>query len=359
MKVLHLPSGAGGNAWALAQGERALGLESFVLYTHADWLGYRSDFNLHLENADFFREFVKLFKTLRSIRKRYDIFHFNWGSSLMRTGKLGFPHADLPFYSKEARLFATYNGCDARQKYPTVARTAISACHNPDCYGGMCNSGRMDEIRRKNIQRMNRYVQQLWAVNPDLMYFLPKEKASFLPYAVLMEDGRPQKPGFTQRVLKIAHAPTNRAAKGSESIIKALEEVRRKRGQRIEVMLIENVRHEKALSLYAEADLVVDQILTGWYGGFAVEAMSMGKPVICRIAEEDLHFIPKQMANDLRDAILNADQSNLADVVSLCIENRDLLAAKGEAGVQYARTWHDPKFVASITKEAYERSLAE
>ena len=32
--------------------------------------------------------------------------------------------------------------------------------------------------------------------------------------------------------------------------------------------------------MYAQADLVVDQVLIGWYGALAVETMAMGKPVI-------------------------------------------------------------------------------
>ena len=35
----------------------------------------------------------------------------------------------------------------------------------------------------------------------------------------------------------------------------------------------------KALKIYEEADIVIDQVLIGWYGGFGVEVMKMGKPL--------------------------------------------------------------------------------
>ena len=357
-RVLHLPTCTGGMAWALAQGEKSLGLESLVLYTESNWLDYPSDLNLHLEGANPLRKFVERVLAFVSVRQGYDIFHFNGGSSLLNTGKAGFPHVDLPLYPEKAKLFVSYNGCDARQKYPTLARKKVAACHDPQCYDGMCLSGRLDGIRRRNIAKMAKHVQHMWAVNPDLLSFLPREKSSFLPYAVRMGEGPVVKPDFQSQTLKIAHAPTNRAAKGSETILDALERVKHQYRKKIEICLIENVPNAKALERYREADIVVDQIRTGWYGGFAVEAMSMGKPVICRIEKEDLQFVPKKMAHDLADAVIDADQDNLVEVLLRCVEDRGFVREKALAGIEYSRTWHDPKFVASITKHAYENSLA-
>ena len=73
------------------------------------------------------------------------------------------------------------------------------------------------------------------------------------------------------------------------------------------------------------------------------------------IAEKDLHFIPKEMAADLKGAFINACHMDLKEMLVRCIEDREFLKRKSEAGLEYARKWHDPKYVASITKEAYER----
>ena len=40
-------------------------------------------------------------------------------------------------------------------------------------------------------------------------------------------------------------------------------------------MVVENTPHTKALKIYEEADIVIDQVLIGWYGGFGVEVMKM------------------------------------------------------------------------------------
>ena len=133
-----------------------------------------------------------------------------------------------------------------------------------------------------------------------------------------------------------------------------MEKIIQKYGSIVDFRLIENIPHDQAVKIYREADLVIDQILIGWYGALAIEVMSMGKPVICRIADEDLQFIPKQMAEDVREAFVNVSPDDLEEVIGRCIEDRVFLKRKSEAAINYARTWHDPEYVAKITKKAYE-----
>ena len=60
----------------------------------------------------------------------------------------------------------------------------------------------------------------------------------------------------------------------------------------------------------------MDQLFAGWYGGVAVEAMALGKPVLAYIRDEDLKFVPSKMASDL--PIVRAtrhDQSSLQEVL--------------------------------------------
>ena len=359
MKVLHLPSSVGGMPWALAQGERSLGLESQVLYKSSDWLGYPYDACVGLQSVRHWMfRYKMVISAFMSMRRKFDVFHFNYGQTLITSERLRFQHIDLPFYPKSAKLFVTYNGCDARQKLPTLERTNISACHDPSCYGGICNSGKMDRIRRKGIEKMARYVTHIWAVNPDLLYFLPKEKSSFLPYAVISGEESVSRPRFENRRLRIIHAPTNRGAKGSEIILATIRELEKTHGDLFEFRLIENIPHSKVMKMFSEADLLIDQILVGWYGGVAVEFMRMGRPVVCRIAEEDLKFVPGQMSLDVTEAFIQAEPETLKEAVLRCVEGgRAFLKEKAEAALYYAHTWHDPKYVASITKEAYETSF--
>ncbi len=119
-------------------------------------------------------------------------------------------------------------------------------------------------------------------------------------------------------------------------------------------MLVEKIHYDKARKLYAEADVVIDQLLVGNYGGFAVEMMKMGKPIIAYIREKDLRYMPSQMAADCRETIINANPSNIYNILCEIIENPSILKKRREAALEYVHRWHDPVYVAGITKSAYE-----
>jgi hypothetical protein len=351
IKVLHLPTNVGGMPWGLAQAEKKLGFDSKVLIHNNNWLNYEYDINLKLNQAgDPLKHRLKLLKTFFEIRSTYDIFHFNYGTSLVSKGS--FNHLDLPYYKKKSKLFVTYNGCDARQRNETLSRVNYSACHQENCYGGICLNPKVDQNKKKRITKMTKYVDKIFAVNPDLMWVLPKG-AVFLPYVISgFYEIKDESKVCNKNEINILHAPTDRGCKGSEVILAALSKAANKY-RNVRVTLVENVPHKKALELYAKADLIVDQLYVGWYGGIAVEAMKMGKPVISFIRDEDLCFIPEQMRKEL--PIINADANTIEEVIYKCIENRDYLQLKAQQSLEYANKWHDPLYVADIVTKYYEK----
>lgn len=346
MKVLHLPTSVGGNAWGLAQAEKKLGLESEVLVVKQNWLNYDADIILNLENKNFFSQSLNLYKTFQNIKNKYDVFHFNYGSSLLDFQKLGLPLLELPFYDKSKKIIFTYNGSDSRAVHP------LDYWHElPSPKQTLYNKIAI-EIKKRKIQKVAKFADHIFALNPDLLHYLP-QKATFLPYSISNWDRIKEVKRKQKKVIKIVHSPTSRDFKGSTFILEGLE-ILKKRYNNIEVQIIENIPHKEALKLYGEADLVIDQVLIGWYGAFGVEAMKMGKPLAVYIREEDLRFIPKAMGEDVKDAIINITPFNIVEKLSLYIENQDLLKQKAQAGLAYSNKWHDPLYVAGIVKSVYE-----
>ena len=99
---------------------------------------------------------------------------------------------------------------------------------------------------------------------------------------------------------------------------------------------------------------MIDQILAGWYGAFGVEVMKMGKPLGVFIREEDLRFVPKDMAKDILDSVININPFNIEDELSKYLDNIDLLYKKSQASVDYVNKWHNPLNVAKIVQNIYE-----
>ena len=114
---------------------------------------------------------------------------------------------------------------------------------------------------------------------------------------------------------------------------------------------------EKAAKLTApaQADLVVDQLLTGWYGALAVEAMALGKPVLCYLREEDLkRFVPFHE----QIPIVRTTKETLAQDLDGLLRSPSRRDELGEAGRQFVAKWHDPLKIARQTIEAYQRTCA-
>ena len=346
MKILHLPTSVGGNSWGLSQAEKELGLDSKVLVSKQNWLKYDADINLNLENRNFFYQAYKLYRTYKDIKDEYDIFHFNYGSSLLDFQKIGLPLLELPFYDKSKKIIFTYNGSDSRAVHPLDYWDELES-PKTTLYNKLAH-----EIKKRKIQKVTRYADHIFALNPDLFHYLP-EKTTFLPYSISNWNKIISKDYSLKKKIKIVHSPTSRDFKGSIYILEALRQLKKKYNN-IEINIIENIAHEEAIKLYKEADLVIDQVLIGWYGAFGVEVMKMGKPLAVFIREEDLEFIPKGMKKDLKDAIINITPFNIIEILSLYIENPKLLKEKSLTGIAYVERWHNPLYVAEIVKDVYE-----
>ena len=100
--------------------------------------------------------------------------------------------------------------------------------------------------------------------------------------------------------------------KGTDAILAAVDALKAE-GHDVEFVLIEKIPHDKVRAIYASADILIDQVHVGWYGGLAVELMALGKPVVAYIRRDDLQFIPRAMAEEL--PVVSADPATLRNVL--------------------------------------------
>ena len=116
-------------------------------------------------------------------------------------------------------------------------------------------------------------------------------------------------------------------------------------GIAFEFDLIQGVSHDEAIARIAQCDLFVDQLLAGWYGGAAVEAMMLGKPVIAYIRASDCAWLPPDFRRDL--PIISATPDTLAAVLhDLLARDRGFLRQRGQESRRFAERYHDPVVVA-------------
>jgi hypothetical protein len=209
-------------------------------------------------------------------------------------------------------IVVTFQGDDARQGDYCLAHHEITPVR--ELYGQAYDS-RTDANKRRLIAKFERYADRIYALNPDLLSVLPP-RARFLPYANVHLDSS-WKLSAQERAnsspLRLLHAPTNRATKGTGYVLEAVRRLKDVDRLDVELELVEGVPRKEARKAYERADLFIDQLLVGWYGGLAVEGMALGKPVVCYLRDADLKHIPPEMRADL--PLIRATPATLYDVL--------------------------------------------
>lgn len=286
MKILHIGNVAGVST-ELSRAQRKIGHQSDVLVFSEHPFNYPIDILLTARAKFPFRAIEKMIIFPKSVDD-YDILHFHGGAddAILPKG------SDFPLWRILGKqVFIHHHGSDIREKR-----------ENPF---------------------FNAFADKIFVSTPDLIRYSPK--ARWLPSPFHVEDTpnisvERKSPSET---INVVHATSNRERKGTDWIIEAVEELKRE-GKKVELTLVENQPHEKAMELFKKADIVVDQLRMGWYGVFAEECMALGKPICCYIAEDLVHLLPSEMP------LINSTKDSL---------KRDLIELAGdfEKRAEYAR----------------------
>jgi len=375
LRVLHCPRNLGGHAQGLAAAERELGLDSRLVEFCPGPFGFKVDERLWAESDSRWTRERKRWRFIRRVLSEYDVVHFNYGQTMlpsrwpMNTPEINhFSPLSRLFYALYAFVFEqrdlawlkrrgigivmTYQGDDARQGDVCRSRFAVSTA---DDVPAEYYSAAGDRCKRRRIAQVSKFVDQIFALNPDLLHVLPPG-SRFLPYANLDPKtwGLPPAPLSHGGRPVVLHAPTHRGVKGTRFVLEAVRRLREIDRIDFEFQLIENVPHTEARELYCRADLLVDQLLVGWYGGLALELMALGRPVISYLREADRQFVPTALGNEL--PVISATPDSVYDVLKQWLTvRRDKLPQRGAEARRFVERWHDPLCVAGQTAAVYHR----
>lgn len=375
LRVLHAPSAVGGNPQSLSRALARLGVESRSLVVSQTYMAFPADIVLHHPGQSYLLRECKRILSIFLLLPRFDIVHYNAGTTIATAhavpsgSRKGWRGRLRLVYSSYLRIlqkfelawvralgkkvFVTYQGDDARQGDFSKANFPINiASRVDDTY--YCPAS--DAFKRANIQRLSAIASQVYAVNPDLLHVLPPS-TRFVPYShVFMDQWLPSYTQDQARPLRIVHAPSHRRVKGTDLILDALARLKAK-GVEFELVLVEGMSNEEARKLYAGADILIDQLFAGWYGGLAVEVMALGKPVMVYLREEDLRFIPPDMRQEL--PFIQVSPATVEESLrrTLTMPRADLVAL-GRKSRAFVERWHDPEKIAGQILSDYRAAMA-
>ena len=168
-----------------------------------------------------------------------------------------------------------------------------------------------------------------------------------IPHVIHLSDYAPTSPPPFDGTLLVAHAPTNRARKGTDEVVKALKDV-----PDVELLVAENMSHAETLEHLRRGHVVLDQWTRGW-GVTTVEAMAMGRMPIANLVGD---------AQYLRHASVAHAQSIPELVTTLkfmrdCSPSLDWRSAGPSCREHMERHYPDPVTIAEMTIAAYQERM--
>jgi hypothetical protein len=294
LRVVHCPVNFAGIGWTNVQALRRKGVDARLVVFNTQPAHPEADENLRLPRGPAWQRQVAQFRALAELLPGTDVFHFYFGLTLVPR-LVQFPI--LKAAGKKSVFH--FVGSDIRGKSPEEL-----------AYG-----------RRADAQIIGSYDAARWI--PD---------AEVVPPGIDLAAIAPIPPR-AEGLVRVAHAALSRQRKGTELIVAACEELG------VELDVIENVRHDEVGPRLAQADVVVDQLNSGWYGLFAIEAMAYGKPVAGFIHDEAAARTAQAFGVEV--PIVRTAKETLAADLRPLIESAEQRQERGAAGRAYVERVHD------------------
>jgi glycosyltransferase involved in cell wall biosynthesis len=308
LSVVHCPVNFAGIGWTNVEALRRKGVDARLVVFNAHPAHPEADENLALPAGPGWRRQLRQFRALARLLPETDVFHFYFGLTLVPK-RLQFP------ILRAARRKSVFHfvGSDIRGK--SIDELAY---------------GRLADVQIVGSYDAARWIPEAEVVPPGI-------------------DLRPidAAPPRDEGPLRVAHAALSRRRKGTEAIVAACEELG------VELDVVENVRHDEVGPRIARADVVVDQLNSGWYGLFAIEAMAHGKPVVGYIHDEAAARTAEAFGCEV--PIVRTTKDALAADLGALVASADARRERGRASRTYVERVHDAEAMADRLIAIYSR----
>jgi len=334
MRILHAPKNIANQAWYATRALRRLGHEAEVWEYGASPFGFPTDRTIDSTS----RDPQVLWNTFMEALPRFDVLHFHFAQSLFPNHWGGMPPLwDLPIYRiLGKKVFFTFHGTDCRIR-------RIHEQVNPWSYYRHSDVPADDDRTEKTIQVIRTYANRMFVVSADYLSFVPE--AEVVPRIIDLDEWPELAPRRRLRPL-IVHAPSRRGTKGTDLILAGLEQLKAD-GVAFDLRLLDKVPHSEVRAALAEADIAIDNVLTGDYEMVSLEAMASGAVAVANLAEPVQRAFPDAPVHSVNpDTFVPRMRDLLRDV--------SLRASLAERGRDFVARHHDAPVVARQLLRHYE-----
>ena len=197
---------------------------------------------------------------------------------------------------------------------------------------------------RGMISLIDQLADYRFTVEFDHTLFYPDLKFIFFPYKLTTF---PLPPPKKRSVIRIGHSPTNRPIKGTDIILQNL--YRLKKYFSIEIVLIENMAYEKALSLKKSCDLFIDNVGQLGYGISGLEALAMGIPTAVELLPDFEKILGQH-------PFIKISKETFSQALIPFLKSEKLRKSVGEKGREWVKVNHDPVKISQSILELFSNT---
>ncbi|MCI3926243.1 glycosyltransferase family 1 protein [Paenibacillus sp. TRM 82003] len=330
MRILHLPMEVGGQIGELIQQLRRLGHRA-VGY---NWRHVYLKYDNSLLHSDAY-EMANSFETAIDY---FDIFHYHTGYTLFKD------KSDIErVIDAGKKVVMHHRGNDVR--IPSLAAKG-AGYENPYVYTG---DSLPEERIKRNLEYFAKHVSTAIVQDYELYDYVSSyyRRIHILPRPINIERIKPPETRIASDRPIVVHAPTSRSFKGTEDIVRVAEQVSKEIP--FDFVLLEKLPKETTLAYMGGADIVIDQINCGMYGNVSVEAMALGKSVICYLRPDIQARLPKELP------IVSANRDTLYDELKRLVKKADRRKRLGSEGRAFVEKHHDSRIVAKQLVSIYKK----
>jgi len=249
---------------------------------------------------------------------RYDVFHYFYDRGILLPPNMRLmidPEELKILKSANKRIYTYAYGADVRTRDTTLGLGKYSFCTDCNDPRKYCICTESEAVA--NIEGIRPYANAMVSMIDMVNYVPGCRNMHYWPIdidRVTYVGSRPD----PSRPIKVLHAPNHMHFKGSKYLFEAVDRLKAE-GVPIDLKTISGVSNLEVLAAMAEADIVAEQFIGGAFGYTALEALSIGKPVITYVRDDSV----LQSVDDF--PCFNANPDRLYDVLkSIALREHDL-----------------------------------
>jgi glycosyltransferase involved in cell wall biosynthesis len=338
----------------LAQCDRLLGLQSKSVVFTTYYITNAFDVNLKRLDQLFLKATrgrwplnIYFFRALvfRYFLLRYDVFHYFYDRGILLSNtRFGISIDELELLRRSGKRVYTYAyGADVRSREATLSLGEPNLCQECPSPGQLCicNTEELDS----SMQRLEGRVTQKIAMGDMLAYVPDHRNMHYWPIDAEKFQEKPL-PSLKGEPFRIAHAPNHPHFKGTRFLQAAVARLQEE-GHDIELIMIQGVPNERVIELFESCHIIADQFVAGFHGYTALEAMALGRPVLCFLRGPDMAIDPETCP------IINATPETLYSVLKSCVTGHVDLERVGISSRAYVERYYTLPAIAAQLGHLY------